>query len=369
MNALAALGGLRLGGFEAWVWRRPTLPDLVRGVVFGLREQRFFDVGRFNGEPLRHPRAAIMPSGTVLPGRRDRKKVHVEADGLREFQAHRPRLFALAYRMLGSAMEAEDAVQEAYLRWDAADRRQIRSAEAWLTTVVVNICRNWLVSARARRETYAGPWLPEPVPTARGELGPLESVEEREQVSLALLTTLERLSPVERAVFVLREAFGYAHREIADMLTVTEANSQQVYRRAAQRVREGRTRFEIPDEYARELIERFLKAARTGDITALERMLTADAVSIADGGGVINAARRPVVGANSVARYLAGLFRWEVPGMVLEVLEINGAPSVVVLVNGVPMMVVAVELDGDQVGELRLVVNPEKLTYLARVWA
>ncbi|WP_229434796.1 sigma factor [Nocardia farcinica] len=130
----------------------------------------------------------------------------MEPDGLREFQAHRPRLFALAYRMLGSATEAEDAVQETYLRWAGADRSQIRTPEAWLTTAVVNLCRTWLVSARARRESYVGPWLPEPVPTA--ELGPLETVELRESVSLALLTALERLNPLERAVFVLHCSAG-----------------------------------------------------------------------------------------------------------------------------------------------------------------
>ncbi|WP_405168030.1 RNA polymerase sigma-70 factor [Nocardia sp. NBC_01499] len=290
----------------------------------------------------------------------------MEPDGLGVFVAHRPRLFALAYRMLGSAGEAEDAVQETYLRWDGADRDRIRSAEAWLTTVLVNLCRTWLVSARARRETYVGPWLPEPVSTARGELGPLETVEERELVSFALLTTMERLSPVERAVFVLREAFGYAHREIADMLTITEANSQQIYRRAGVRVREGRARFDIPSEYAGELIKRFLKAARTGDVESLEQMLTADVVSIADGGGQINAAKVPVVGAKKVARYLCGLFRWEVPGLELFIEEVNGAPAAVARVDGVPLLVAGVELVDGAVATLRLVVNPEKLAYFAR---
>ncbi|WP_051023107.1 RNA polymerase sigma-70 factor [Nocardia pneumoniae] len=290
----------------------------------------------------------------------------MEPDSLREFEEHRPRLFALAYRMLGSASEAEDAVQETYLRWDSADRNGIRSPEAWLTTALVNLCRTWLVSARARRESYVGPWLPEPVPTANGELGPLESVEERELVSFALLTALERLNPVERAVFVLREAFGYAHREIADMLEVTEANSQQIFRRAGQRVREGRARFGIPAEHARELVERFLKAARDGDIESLERMLTADVTATADGGGVINAARRPIHGANQVARYLAGLLRWEVPGMLLLVEEVNGAPAVVARVDGAPLLVVGMDVADGAVAALRLIVNPEKLAYFAR---
>ncbi|MBF6464608.1 RNA polymerase sigma-70 factor [Nocardia beijingensis] len=289
----------------------------------------------------------------------------MEPDALREFEGHRPRLFALAYRMLGSAGEAEDAVQETYLRWDGADRGSIRSAEAWLTTALVNLCRTWLVSARARRESYVGPWLPEPVPTARGELGPLETVEEREQVSLALLTALERLTPVERAVFVLREAFGYAHREIADMLEVTESNSQQIFRRASRHVREGRPRFGIPPDHARELIERFLKAARDGDIAALERMLAADVTATADGGGKINAARRPVHGANQVARYLAGLMRWEVPGMRLLVEEVNGAPAAVARVDGAPLLVVGIDVADGVVTALRLIVNPDKLTYLA----
>ncbi|MET7770721.1 RNA polymerase sigma-70 factor [Nocardia sp. NPDC005366] len=291
----------------------------------------------------------------------------VEPEGLRQFQVHRPRLFALAYRLLGSASEAEDAVQETYLRWDGADRAVIRSAEAWLTTAVVNLCRTWLVSARARREAYIGPWLPEPVPTARGELGPLETVEEREQVSLALLTVLERLSPVERAVFVLREAFGYAHREIADMLALTEANSQQTFRRATQRVREGRTRFDISTAQSGALIERFMKAARDGDLEQLEHMLAADAVATADGGGVVNAARRPVVGAKNVARYTAGLFRWVEPGMRIALEEINGATALVVRAEGNALLVVGFDTESEVVTALRLIVNPEKLAYLTRV--
>ncbi|GAB2647085.1 RNA polymerase sigma-70 factor [Nocardia goodfellowii] len=290
----------------------------------------------------------------------------MEPEGLHEFLVHRPRLFALAYRMLGSAGEAEDAVQEAYLRWSGTERDTIRSAEAWLTTTVVNLCRTWLVSARARREVYVGPWLPEPVPTAGGELGPLESAEEREQISLALLTTLERLNPVERAVFVLREGFGYAHREIADMLDLSEANSQQTYRRASQRVREGKARFEVSADQSRELIERFMKAARTGDLDQLKAMLAADVTATADGGGTVTAARRPVVGAEHVARYLLGLFRWEVPGMEITLEEVNGGPAVVARVGRDPLVVIGIETSAHAVTALRLIVNPEKLAYFGR---
>lgn len=288
----------------------------------------------------------------------------MDQDGLRAFEAHRRRLFALAYRMLGSASEAEDAVQETYLRWDSADRTGIRSVEAWLTTAVVNLCRTWLVSARARRESYIGPWLPEPVPTA--ELGPLETVELRESVSLALLTALERLNPLERAVFVLREAFGYPHREIARMLEVSESASQQALHRATERVRSGPLRFSPTGADTRELLERFLEAASTGDVERLRSVLSAEATAIADGGGAINAARRPVTGADRVARYLAGLARRGLPGMVLGLEQANAAPALVVRVDGFPVLVMGIDVHDGAVHALRLSVNPAKLAYYAR---
>ncbi|MBF5001438.1 RNA polymerase sigma-70 factor [Nocardia sp. BSTN01] len=286
--------------------------------------------------------------------------------GLAEFQRHRSRLFALAYRMLGSASEAEDAVQETYLRWEATERAEIRSAEAWLTTVVVNLCRSGLESARTRRETYVGPWLPEPVPTGGGELGPMESAEQRELVSLAVLTLLERLSPAERAVFVLREAFGYSHREIADMLELSEANSQQLYRRARLHVRSENTRFDAEPARARELFQRFLVAARAGDITALEQMFTADIVSVADGGGKMSAARRPVVGAGRVARYLAGLFHREVEDLELSIEEVNGAPAAVARVHGELLLIGAADVADERISAIRILVNPDKLAYFGR---
>ncbi|TLG13882.1 RNA polymerase sigma-70 factor [Nocardia cyriacigeorgica] len=293
----------------------------------------------------------------------------MDAQGLADFEAERPRLFSLAYRMLGSAAEAEDAVQETYLRWEGAPRDEIRSAQAWLTTVVVNLCRTWLDSARARREQYVGPWLPEPVPTGSGELGPLESAQERELVSMALLTALERLSPVERAVFVLREAFGYSHREIATMLELTEANAQQIFHRAGRRVRDGKARFDISLAQARALMERFFAAARDGEIAALEQMLAADVVSVADGNGMVGVARRPVVGASRVALYLTKLFGWVVPGVTIEIVEVNGLPAVCAWVDGAPLAVCTADSDGEVVTALRLVVAPGKLAYFGRAAA
>ncbi|MFJ1459510.1 RNA polymerase sigma-70 factor [Nocardia sp. N2S4-5] len=290
----------------------------------------------------------------------------MDQTGLAEFERHRPRLFALAYRMLGAASEAEDAVQEAYLRWDVTDRAEIRSAEAWLTTVVVNLCRTWLDSARARRETYVGPWLPEPVPTGRGELGPLESAEQRELVSMAMLTLLERLSPVERAVFVLREAFGYTHGEVAEMLELSEANSQQLYSRVRRRVRSGNNRFTATPDQARALFERFVAAARAGDLTALEQMFAADIVALADGGGEVTAARRPVTGSARVARYLTGLFTRTVPGLELTIEEINGAPAAVARVADTVLVIGSADLNADNISAVRLILNPAKLAYYAR---
>ncbi|MGX1808708.1 RNA polymerase sigma-70 factor [Nocardia sp. NPDC055321] len=290
----------------------------------------------------------------------------MDAEGLAEFERHRPRLFALGYRMLGSASEAEDAVQETYLRWDASQRADIRSAEAWLTTILVNLCRTWLDSARARRETYVGPWLPEPVATPNGQLGPLESAEQRELVSLAMLTLMERLTPAERAVFVLREAFGYAHREIADMLELTEANSQQLFRRATQHVRQDRPRFDPAPEHARALFEKFLVAAQAGDVDALGALFAADITSVADGGDKVNAARRTVVGPDRVARYLVGLFRFSVPGLRVDIENVNGAPALVARAPGVVLLVLSAEFTAEQFGSLRLVVNPDKLAYFSR---
>ncbi|MEV6277446.1 sigma-70 family RNA polymerase sigma factor [Nocardia sp. NPDC051832] len=292
-----------------------------------------------------------------------REKVTVESDGLREFPAHRPRLFALAYRLLGSASAAEEAVQETALRWNGVGRSTIRSVETWLTSTVVNLCRTRLVSERVRRAEYPGPWLPEPVPTARGELGPLESAEEREQVSLALLSALERLEPVERAVYVLREGFGYAHREIADMLAVTEATAQQSYRRARQRVREVKGRFTIPGDDPRAPIERLLKAARAGDIDELERMLAAGVVLTIDSGG-----RDGVVAeAGSVAHYLAGLFGSETPGREVGLEEVNGVLAVVARVRREPVLVLDIEAAADIVHSVRVVVSPGKLAYFTRL--
>ncbi|HVK24591.1 MAG TPA: RNA polymerase sigma-70 factor [Actinokineospora sp.] len=281
-------------------------------------------------------------------------------DGVDEFEAQRSRLFGIAYRMLGSAVAAEDVVQDAYLRWRQADR--IANPSAWLATVVTNLCLTELTSARARRERYVGPWLPEPVATGDGALGPVDTVERRESVSFALLVVLEQLSPVERAVFVLREAFAYPHAEIAGVLGLTEANSRQIHHRARRRLDGHRPRASADRDHA--LVERFFGAAQLGDVAALEKLLADDVVSWADGGGKVNSARRPVVGANRVARYLVGITAKFAAASQATVVEVNGDIGVLVWVEGVPSGLVVPQIDGGAVVALRIVANPDKLGYL-----
>jgi RNA polymerase sigma-70 factor (ECF subfamily) len=285
---------------------------------------------------------------------------------LDEFEGQRSRLFGLAYRLLGSAEDAEDTVQDAFVRWEAADREAIIAPAAWLAKVTTNLCLNRLTSARALREQYVGPWLPEPVLTADGALGPMETVEQRDQVSLALLVLMERLTPVERAVFVLREAFAFSHREMAEILELSEANCRQLHRRARQRVQEGRPRFQPDASQRRRLVERFLAAARDGDVGGLKRLLAAEATSLADSGGRVSAARRPIVGGDRVARYLLGGFDRFAGDLDISLAEVNGEPALLGRAKGTLVGVLVPEFAGERLVALRIVANPDKLGFLAR---
>jgi RNA polymerase sigma-70 factor (TIGR02957 family) len=278
------------------------------------------------------------------------------------FEQQRPRLFSLAYRMLGSAVDAEDVVQTAWLRWNSAG--EVQNPPAFLTTVVTRLCLDELGSARARREAYVGPWLPEPVLTA--ELGPLETAEQREQVSLAALTLLERLTPAERAVCVLRDAFGYPYDEIADVVGLTAANCRQVHRRARARLaQDAPRRFDVPPTKHVELGGLLFAAAMAGDLAALESALAEDVVLLSDGGGLASAARRPVVSRNHVARFLIGIVAKTSGDVRTEVADVNGVPALLAYVDGRLAVVVVFESDGEQVSRLLLAVNPEKLHRLS----
>jgi RNA polymerase sigma-70 factor (TIGR02957 family) len=284
-----------------------------------------------------------------------------------EFEEQRPHLFWLAYRLLGSASEAEDAVQDAYLRLHVADRAAIVSLPAWLTKAVTNLCINRLTSARARREVYVGPWLPEPVITSDGALGPLETAEQRDSVSIALLTLMERLSPTERAAFVLREAFAYSHREVAEILHTSEANARQLHRRARQRLGDPTPRTRPDTAHWRRLVERFFTAARSGDVDGLVAMLAADVTSTADGGGKVAAARKVIVGRDRAARYFTGVFSRAMPaiGLRLEVAEVNGEPALLALDGTMRAGVLFFELADERIAAVRIAANPDKLRFLA----
>lgn len=298
------------------------------------------------------------------------------ADDVDRFVAFRPRLEAIAYRLLGSAGEAEDAVQEAFLRWQAADVDRIEVPEAWLTKVLTNLCLNQLTSARARRETYVGQWLPEPLLAGDPMLGPADTAEQRESVSYAVLTLLERLSPNERAVYVLREAFDYPHREIAEILDITEAASQQIFHRAKKHVADGKARTEIGEAAARRIVEEFLSAATSGKTEPLVRLLTADAIAIGDGGGKVPARAKAFEGAVAVAKFLRGLFK---PGEVKRALvggapevyawTANGDPAVVAVVGGRVIGIICLEVTAEGIAAFRSQVNPDKLGRATARWA
>ncbi|MFI6900393.1 RNA polymerase sigma factor SigJ [Nonomuraea sp. NPDC050394] len=295
------------------------------------------------------------------------------------FESFRGRLEAIAYRLLGSASDAEDVVQDTFLRWHAADRALIETPEAWLTKVLTNLCLSQLGSARVRRETYVGQWLPEPVLTGDRMLGPADTAEQRESVSMAMLTLMERLSPNERVVYVLREAFGYPHREIAEILDLTEVNCQQIYRRAKQHLAAGRSRGEVDAGMAEKIVRGFLAAALSGDTEPLVRLLSDDAVSVADGGGRIPARRTPVEGPAKIARYLLHAFRPTDAkralftgggGLAFYAIVVNGGPGLLVETGKGVLGVFCLDVaPGGAVAAIHLQVNPDKLERLTRQWA
>jgi len=292
------------------------------------------------------------------------------------FEASRPRLQAIAYRLLGSASDAEDAVQDTFLRWQAAEVDRIEVPEAWLTKVLTNLCINQLTSARARRETYVGQWLPEPLLAGDPMLGPADTAEQRESVSYAVLALMERLSPDERVVYVLREAFGHPHRNIAEILDISEAACQQIFHRAKKHVAEGRARTEIDGAAARRIVEEFLAAATSGRTEPLVRLLTDDAIAIGDGGGKVPARAKAFEGAVAVAKFMRGMFK---PGPSKRALvggspgihaaTANNTPALVVVLDGRVIGVMCLEITADGIAAFRSQVNPDKLERATRRWA
>ncbi len=281
------------------------------------------------------------------------------------FQKNRPALFGVAYRMLGSASDAEDVLQDAWLRFSAARPDDIRSAKAYLTTIVTRLCLDRLRSARATREEYVGTWLPEPVVTDdHGE--PERSLAQAESVTLAFMVLLETLSPEERAVFLLREVFDYKYDEIAGMLETTSSNCRQLFHRAKGRLAERKPRFRASLDGKRPLVERFVTAFRAGSEEELTRVLAADVGFWSDGGGKVLAARHPVFGRENVVRLLVG-FRRTAPAIgiplesvTLELAEVNGEQAVLMLVAGRLDGVYVMTVEDGAIAAIRVVRNPRQ---------
>ncbi len=277
-----------------------------------------------------------------------------------EFMRHRDRLFGIAYWMTGSVADAEDLVQETWLRWNAVTVPVARPG-AYLARTVTNLALDRLGSAAARRERYVGPWLPEPLVTAPDAS---DEVERAEAVSLALLVVLESLSPLERAAFVLREVFGYSHREIAEALDRSEASVRQLARRARSHVEARRPRYDTSAARQRRLTEQFLAAAVGGDVGELMRLLAPDVTVWADGGGKRRAALRPLHGADRTARWALGVLS-QAPELEVAFATVNGQPGILATSGGEPDTVAVLDIDGQgRIAAIRLLRNPDKLSHL-----
>src|SRR5262245_21314248 len=281
--------------------------------------------------------------------------------GLPAFEKARPRLFGIAYRMLGSAAEAVDVIQDVWTRWQSTDRRVVQDPQTFLATTTTRLAINVLQSARMRRETYVGPWLPEPVDTSAD---PGLGAERAEALEFAVLLLLERLSPTERDAYVRREAFIYPYGDIAKVIHVEEANARQLVTRARQHVRDGR-RAPVGNAEQRRLLRAFIAAAQTGDLAELERLFAADVVSRADGGGFIRAAQKPVVGRERVAKYIATIAPWGWCGLTITLTEANGQACALLARAGVVVMLVTVDASPEGIERIMWVMRPSKLTGVA----
>ncbi|WP_256795708.1 RNA polymerase sigma-70 factor [Terrabacter sp. Ter38] len=282
-------------------------------------------------------------------------------DAVRTFAELRPRLFGIAYRMLGSATEAEDLVQDVWVRWQSAPRDLVDNPSAYLATATTRLAINALQSARARRETYVGPWLPEPVDTSAD---PYLGAERGEALEFAVLTLLERLTANERAAYVLREAFDYPYAQIADVLQLKEPAVRQLVSRARRRIA-GQRRMSVSRRDQQQLLVAFVDAARSGDLAALEDLFAADVTSTSDGGGVVRASRFAVHGSTRVARYLRAFHDRFWVGMEVEVAAANGRPAALLRRDGVLEVVLVVDASEEGIDQISWVMNPHKLAALA----
>ena len=283
-------------------------------------------------------------------------------DRLAAFVEHRPLLFSIAYRMLGSAADAEDVLQDAYIRWQRAGDTEVRSPKDYLSTTVTRLAMDHLRSARVRREVYVGPWLPEPLVGVDAQ-DPLAATSLAESLSTAFLVLLERLTPTQRAAFLLREVFAFEYAEVARVIRTTEANARQLVQRAKLHIQQGRPRFASDAKQADELAHRFFTACTTGDLQGLVSMLGEDAIAWADGGGKFAAARHPVTGSDKIARFVGSVVaKWVASGHV-TMAPVNGATGLLFTAGGQLRAVLTVAADpaSGRVQRVFIQVNPDKL--------
>lgn len=282
------------------------------------------------------------------------------------FNEHRRLLFSLAYRMTGSVADAEDIVQETFLRWQAVGQEEIKAPRAYLSTIVTNLCINHLQSARIKREEYIGPWLPEPLITDENQ-DPMRNIQMADSLSMAFMILLESLTPTERACFLLREVFDYEYEEIAHMIGKTESNCRQMVSRARLHIRERRPRFDVSKEAQSRLTNQFIKACASGDLKGLMSLLAEDVSLFSDGGGQATAARKPIYGADHVGRFLAGLVKRVDPShhLTARPTEVNGQPGFITYLDGRLQNVFALDIADNRIRAVYIVVNPSKLRYIS----
>ncbi len=285
------------------------------------------------------------------------------------FEHYRVLLFSIAYRMTGSASDAEDLVQETYLRYQASESSEIVSLKAFLTTIITRLALDYLKSARVAREQYMGTWLPEPILTSEDGGFPLADLEQQEALSLAFLRLLEALSPPERAVFLLHEVFDYPFSEIGIMLEKSPANCRQIFHRAKQALQDKRARFEPEPQRLRQLLFSFLSASQAGDMASLTSLLATDAVSWADGGGKVQSILKPIYGKLAVARlwcFWLSVARNNQRPLTETLAEINGSPAILFWDEGSLAIVISLTLSAVGIQEIYVLLNPEKLAYLQK---
>jgi RNA polymerase sigma-70 factor, ECF subfamily len=280
------------------------------------------------------------------------------------FDEYRALLFSIAYRMLGSVMDAEDMVQETFVRWYSATTDEVLSPKAYLSATITRLCIDYLKSARVKRESYVGAWLPEPLVTENMP-DVASTVEMAESLSLAFLRILEKLTPLERAVFLLRQVFDYDYSEIAEIVGKSPANCRQIVKRAQDHLKENRPRYDVTPEQRKDLTHKFLVACATGDMNGLVTMLSEDVIMYSDGGGKVSAALNPIYGADKVIRLMLGVSKKAPPGFNMHFAEINGEYSAVFYIGDKLYSVMNLEFAGGKIKTIYQVLNPDKLQKVA----